>query len=91
MSNRAQYVGITSEIYSNLKSKLSALGIDLQGDSGKISQKGVSAEYAYNPDNQSLTINNIKVGFPASMMFSSDKIVEKITEAVKQAGGQAAV
>ena len=88
MANNAQYSGITPEIYNTLKSQLSSLGISLQGNEGRISEKGVSAEYAYSPESQTLTINNVKVGFPASMMFNSDKIIQKISETVQGSGGQ---
>lgn len=90
MANSAQYRSVTPEVYNDLRSKLSSLGIDLQGQSGRISQKGVSAEYAYDDASQMLRIANVKVGFPASMMYSSDKIIEKISEAVVGSGGQVA-
>lgn len=90
MANSAHYQGVTSSVYNDLKSKLANLGIDLQGNSGKISQKGVSAEYDYDDASQTLQISNVKVGFPASMMYNSDKIVQQINKAVEDAGGRVA-
>lgn len=87
MANSAQYTGISPEIYNNLRSKLSGFGINLAGNSGRISEKGVSAEYNYDEVSQTLVVNNVKVGFPASMMYSSDKILQKISEEVRIAGG----
>ncbi|QNF33042.1 hypothetical protein HUW51_09960 [Adhaeribacter swui] len=87
MANSAQYTGINESVYNNLKQKLSGFGIDLEGNSGKVSQKGVSAQYAFDPATQTLKINDVNVSFPASMMFSSDKIIGMISEAVQGAGG----
>ncbi|QHL87808.1 hypothetical protein GU926_10355 [Nibribacter ruber] len=90
MANSATYTGITPELYNNLRSKLGAAGIELQGTNGRVSKQGVTADYAYEEGAQTLHINNVGVSFPASMMFSPDKIIEKINEAVRSAGGQVA-
>jgi hypothetical protein len=88
MANNAQYSGISPEVYNALKSKLAGFGIKLEGNSGKVSEKGVSAEYNFDEANKTLTINNVDVSFPASMMFSSDKILGMIGDEVTKAGGQ---
>ena len=88
MSNSAQYKGITSEVYNKLRDQLSIVGIDMEGTSGKISEKGISAQYDYDPEANILNISNLKVGFPASMMYNADTIMEKITETVEGSGGQ---
>ncbi|MFC6996242.1 hypothetical protein [Rufibacter roseus] len=90
MANSATYKGITPELYNNLRGKLGAAGIELQGNSGRVSKQGVTADYAYEEASQTLQINNVQVSFPASMMFSPDKIIQKINEAVRGAGGQVA-
>jgi hypothetical protein len=86
----AKYAGISPQIYNDLKSKLSGYGINMSGNSGRISEKGVSAEYQYDEASQTLAVNNVNVGFPASMMYSPDKILGKISEEVQKAGGQLA-
>ncbi|MGV3539691.1 MAG: hypothetical protein ACO1OQ_07770 [Rufibacter sp.] len=90
MANSATYNGISPELYNNLRGKLSAAGIELEGNSGRVSKQGVTADYAYDEASQTLQINNVNVAFPASMMFSPDKIIQKINEAVRDAGGQVA-
>jgi len=87
MANNAQYSGISSQVYDQLRSKLSGFGINMAGNNGRISEKGVSAEYNYDEATQTLAVNNVKVGFPASMMYSSDKIIDQITQEVQRAGG----
>ncbi len=88
MAKSAQYQGITSEVYNKLRDQLSSVGIDMEGNSGKISEKGISAFYDYDPENKTLAISNVKVGFPASMMYNESTILEKITETVEGSGGQ---
>ena len=90
MANSAKYGGITPDTFNNLRSKLSGFGINMPGNSGKISEKGVSAEYTYDEVSQTLAINNVSVGFPASMMYSPDKIITTISQEVQKAGGQVA-
>jgi hypothetical protein len=88
MSKRAYYTGVTPEVYNELKSKLQTMGLTLQGDSGRISEKGVKASYSYNPDAQSLEINDLSVGFPASMMINADTLVQRMNEMISQYGGR---
>ncbi|HSI90945.1 MAG TPA: hypothetical protein VK927_07490 [Adhaeribacter sp.] len=88
MANSANYSGITPEVYTELKSKLSGLGINLEGNTGKVSEKGVSAEYNFDEVNRTLAINNVNVSFPASMMFSPEKVLGMISETITKAGGQ---
>ncbi|MDQ3535300.1 MAG: hypothetical protein M3421_06700, partial [Bacteroidota bacterium] len=88
MANSAQYSGITPEIFNKMKNQLSNVGIDMEGNSGQIAEKGISANYIYNPESKSLAINDVKVGFPANMMYNSETILEKISETVESSGGQ---
>jgi hypothetical protein len=91
MANNVLYSGISPEMYTNLKSKLAGYGINLAGNSGRLSEKGVSAEYYFDETSQTLAVNNVQVGFPASMMYSSDKIIQKISDEVRNAGGNVQV
>lgn len=90
MANSAHFRGVTTDAFNALKSKLAGLGINLDNTSGRISQKGVSAEYNYDPDAQTLDLTNVKVGFPASMMINSEKIIQQVSETVASQGGQKA-
>lgn len=88
MANSAVYSGITIDLYNKLRSQLSTVGIDMDGNQGKIEEKGISAGYDYNAESNTLAITDVKVGFPASMMYNSEKILDKITETVEQNGGK---
>lgn len=91
MANSAQYSNISPQVYDQLRSKLAGFGINMTGNYGRISEKGVSAEYNYDEATQTLAVNNVKVGFPASMMYSSDKIIQQINNEVQSAGGNVQV
>ncbi|WP_114782446.1 hypothetical protein [Botryobacter ruber] len=88
MAKNAHYTGVTPEVYNQLKDKLQSMGLHLQGDSGSIKEKGVSANYNYDPAAQALHINDLSVGFPASMMISADKLVARMDEMIVQYGGR---
>lgn len=88
MSKRAFYTGVTPEAYNELKSKLQGMGLTLQGDSGRINEKGVNASYTYNADAQSLEISDLSVGFPASMMINADSLKQRMDQMITQYGGR---
>jgi hypothetical protein len=89
MANSVQYTGINPEVFDQLKSKLQQMGLSLKGNSGSINEKGVSAKYDYDPAAGALVINDLHVGFPASMMLNADSLVQRMTQLVQQHGGQA--
>lgn len=91
MSKRAFYTGVTPEAYNELRSKLHTYGLSLEGNSGRMSEKGVSANYTYNPEAQSLEISDLSVGFPASMMINENSLVERMSEMITKYGGRAEV
>ncbi|RAU82937.1 hypothetical protein [Pontibacter arcticus] len=87
---KVQYAGISPEAFEAFKSKIQQVGVSLQGNNGNFSEKGVSGAYAYNPETQELVIDELNVGFPASMMIGTDSLVQRMTELVKQNGGRMA-
>ena len=89
MARQVQYKGIKPESFESLKDKLKEMGLSLQGNNGSFSEKGVSGKYNYNPENETLAIEELNVGFPASMMFSSDSLQQRMTEMIVQQGGRA--
>ncbi|WP_018477373.1 hypothetical protein [Pontibacter roseus] len=88
MARRAYYTGVTPDAYNELKSKLQSMGLSLQGDSGRINEKGVNANYTYNAEAQSLEIDDLSVGFPASMMINADSLVQRMDQMIAQYGGK---
>jgi hypothetical protein len=90
MANSAHYKGVTGEAYNALRSKLAGMGISIDDNAGRISQKGVSADYNYDPNEQTLDLTNIKVGFPASMIINSEKIIQQVSETIQGNGGELA-
>ncbi|TXK47548.1 hypothetical protein FVR03_09145 [Pontibacter qinzhouensis] len=88
MAKNAHYSGVRPEVYNQLRDKLQTMGLHLEGNSGNIKEKGVSASYLYNPEAESLEINDVSVGFPASMMLNADSLIERMNQMIVQYGGQ---
>ena len=89
MARRLQYAGVKPEAFDSLKNKLKQMGLPLQSNQGNFSEKGVSGKYTYNAESETLDIEDLKVGFPASMMLSADSLQQRMTDMVQQHGGQA--
>ncbi|MBF9254396.1 hypothetical protein I2I11_13915 [Pontibacter sp. 172403-2] len=89
MARQVRYEGIKPEAFDSLKDKLKQMGLHLQGNNGSFSEKGVSGKYTYIPENETLAIEELKVGFPASMMLSADSLQQRMTEMIVQQGGRA--
>lgn len=88
MAKNLQYEGIKPEAFEQLRDKLKTYGINLQANSGSFSEKGVSGSYDYNPGAEVLKLDNLSVGFPASMMVSLDTLQARMDEMMVQHGGR---
>ncbi|MBC5992189.1 hypothetical protein [Pontibacter cellulosilyticus] len=87
MSKRIQYAGVKPEAFEEMKSRLKQMGLSLNSNSGSFNEKGVSGKYNYSHESETLEIDELKVGFPASMMLNSDSLEKRMTELVVQYGG----
>lgn len=90
MAKQVHFTSVSPEAFNQLKDKLKQLGLTLQGNEGTINEKGVKARYNYNSDQQSLEINELSVGFPASMMVNENSLVQRMTQMVEEYGGRVA-
>ncbi|GAB3197105.1 hypothetical protein ABID22_002234 [Pontibacter aydingkolensis] len=90
MSKRMQYTGVKPEAFEEMKNRLKQMGLTLQSNSGNFNEKGVSGKYDYNQEAEILEIDDLKVGFPASMMMNADSLQQRMTELVVQYGGHPA-
>lgn len=88
MARRLVYEGLKPEAFDQLKSKLQNMGLNLQHNSGSFQEKGVSGKYTYIPETEMLELDELNVGFPASMMLNEDSLEQRMTEAVVQHGGK---
>lgn len=89
MAKQAHFSGVSPDAFNQLKGRLQQLGLNLQGESGNISEKGVKARYNYSSDTGELHIDDLNVGFPASMMVNEDSLVQRMTQMVEEYGGRA--
>lgn len=88
MAKQLQYEGLKPEAFEQFKNRLQNLGVNLKGNSGSFKEKGVSGKYDYNPETEVLELNDLSIGFPASMMLNIDTLESRLTETVVQHGGR---
>ncbi len=63
--------------------KLQEQGLALEGNAGYLSKNGISLDYGYDENTQELTIENLEVGFPASMVgMNVDKVLGILDKAL---------
>ncbi|WP_233555560.1 hypothetical protein [Pontibacter oryzae] len=83
-----RYEGVKPEAFEQLRAKLKTYGIDLSNQQGSFNEKGVSGTYNYSPEAEQLNLDDLKVGFPASMMISADKLQQRMDEIMVQHGAR---
>ncbi|MDX5419407.1 MAG: hypothetical protein LPK09_09325 [Hymenobacteraceae bacterium] len=88
MARKLQYEGIKPEAFEQMRNKLKSLGLDLKENSGSFSEKGVSGRYFYSPESEVLELDELNIGFPASMMLNFDGLARRMDEVVAQHGGR---
>ena len=80
-----QFDQITEAVFSCLKTKLQAQGISLEGNAGYLSKNGISLDYAFDPATGTLSIVNLEVGFPASMIgMNTEKVMDLLDKAIAE-------
>ena len=78
------FENITVTAFDCLKTKLASQGITLEGTSGYLSKNGISLDYNYSSDDQALSINNLEVGFPASLAgMNTEKVLGILEKTIK--------
>ncbi|MEJ8756785.1 hypothetical protein WG947_07260 [Pontibacter sp. H259] len=90
MAKQVHFTNVSSEAFEQLRDKLKQLGLTLQGNEGNINEKGVKARYNYDAAQQRLDIDELSVGFPASMMVNEDSLVQRMASMVEEYGGRRA-
>ncbi len=71
-----------------LGAKLKGQGIEMVGTSGYLSKNGISLDYAFDEASETLSIQNLEVGFPASMIgMNTEKIFGILEKAIEECRG----
>lgn len=74
---------IDANAFACLKEKLKIQGIELKDNEGYLSKNGISLDYAFDAELETMEIQNLKVGFPASMVgMSAEKVMDILEKAV---------
>lgn len=76
---------VSANTFKCLGEKLKAQGLNLEGESGYLSKNGISLDYALDQASQTLTIANLEVGFPASLVgMNVDKVIGILQKAIDE-------
>lgn len=83
-----QFDQISEATFNCLAAKLKGQGMEMSGYSGYLSKNGISLDYAFDEAAQTLTIENLEVGFPATMIgMSTEKILGILEKAIEDCKG----
>ncbi len=80
-----EFENVSTTAFECLKTKLQGQGITLEGNSGYLSKNGISLDYDFSDENQTLTIENLEVGFPASLVgMNTEKVMGILEKAINE-------
>jgi len=71
---------ISISIFQCLAEKLKEQGLNIEGNQGFLSKNGISLDYRFDTRLETLTIENLEVGFPASLAGMNTEKVMGILE-----------
>ncbi len=88
MKKMKKFDQVNPATFECLRGKLKSQGIELQGISGYLSKNGISLDFEYSEAEENLTISNLEVGFPASMIgMNKDKVLGILDKAISECRG----
>lgn len=80
-----QFDQVSQAAFDCLKSKLSSQGISLEGTSGYLSKNGISLDFTFEAAAQTLSIQNLEVGFPASLAgMNTEKVMGILEKTIEE-------
>ncbi|MFT7149400.1 MAG: hypothetical protein ACI82Q_001259 [Nonlabens sp.] len=75
---------VSASTFQCLGSKLKDQGLSFEGTSGYLSKNGISTDYLFDEAAQSLSITNLEVGFPASLVgMNAEKVMGILKKAIE--------
>lgn len=78
------FENVSEAAFACLGQKLKDQGLELDGDAGYLSKNGVSLDYTYDGSSNKLSIENLEVGFPASLVgMNNEKVINILDEAIQ--------
>lgn len=82
------FENITAAAFSCLKQKIATQGISMEGEVGYLSKNGISLDFDYSSGTQKLSINNLEVGFPASLAgMNTEKVLGILEKTIEECKG----
>jgi hypothetical protein len=84
---KLSYNGVTQDIWEKMKAKVHAeLGITIDSDSGKQTEKGFTIAWNYNPTNHNLSLQCVDSPWYAPCSVINSKINELVEPMLKEKG-----
>ena len=74
---------ITAAQYELLAENARAAGIDMKGNSGRVSRMGVEVEWDYSPEKQELTLTRLRTPFFVSAKDVNARLRAVVNESLK--------
>lgn len=76
---------VSADTFKCLGAKLKEQGLAFEGTSGYLSKNGISTDYHFDENTQTLAITNLEVGFPASLVgMSTEKVMGILEKAIEE-------
>ncbi|OEJ99706.1 hypothetical protein [Roseivirga misakiensis] len=76
---------VSASTFQCLGGKLQEQGLSFEGTSGYLSKNGISTDYHFDESNQTLSITNLEVGFPASLVgMNTEKVMGILEKAIDE-------
>ena len=77
------YSNVNRATFTCLGAKLSAQGLSLDRDAGYLSKNGISLNYKFDEQAQTLIVENLEVVFPASLAgMNNEKVMGILDKAI---------
>ena len=77
------FENVSQATFECLRAKLKDQGITMEGTSGYLSKNGISLDFAFSAEDQTLKIDNLEVGFPASLVgMNTEKVMGILEKAI---------
>ena len=77
---KLSYKNITEEVYALLKEEIAKIGVEIEGDKGDITTKGIRGRFDRNPEDNTLEIVLDRTPFVMPKTFVAGQISKTVTK-----------
>ncbi len=81
-----QFKNVTNEVFEKLREEMNKIGVDIEGEQGDITTKGIRGSFSRDMDNDTLEIEIEKT----PIILPKKLVVHTITKVITENGGEVA-